>query len=180
MAGDVADDSAGIAGEGGRMGVRKPLDAGRELLDAFDHSARVTEYLVGSLPPGLWQAPPPGGEGRTIAAIVAHMQSVRRMFARVGGAQPGPPLLDRTTSTQTQARRALQQSREALSALFSGALERQDGRIKRMPRRTIHMMLYLVQHDAHHRGQISMLARALGHRPTKDDVMRVWGWKKLP
>jgi hypothetical protein len=44
-----------------------------------------------------------------------------------------------------------------------------------MPRRTVNMMIYLIQHDA----QICALARALGHRLSKDDVMRIWGWKSL-
>jgi uncharacterized damage-inducible protein DinB len=41
------------------------------------------------------------------------------------------------------------------------------------------MILYLVQHDAHHRGQIFTLARDLGHRLRTEDITRVWGWKKL-
>jgi uncharacterized damage-inducible protein DinB len=161
------------------MAIRRPLDAGRELLEAFEHSARVTEYLVAALPRRLWRVAPPAGEGRSIAAIVAHMQSVRRAFAKMGGA---PPItsLDRALSTHAQARRALRESRVALTSLFSGALARGDARVKGMPRRVVNMMVYLVQHDAHHRGQISTLARTLGHRFSTDDANRIWGWKKLP
>ncbi len=161
------------------MAIRRPLDLGRELLEAFEHSARVTEYLVAAVPRRLWRAAPPAGERRSIAAIVAHMQSVRRAFAKMGGA---PPItsLDRAQSTHAQARRALRESRVALMSLFSGALARGDARVKGMPRRVANMMVYLVEHDAHHRGQISTLARTLGHRFSTDDVNRIWGWKKLP
>jgi uncharacterized damage-inducible protein DinB len=160
------------------MPARRPLDTERELLEAFDHSARVTEHLVGALPARLWRAAAPG-EGRSIAAIVAHMQGVRRTFAKMGGSPPPPPALDRMRSTPAQARRALGQSREALLELFGAALARREGRIKGMPRRTVNMMLYLVQHDAHHRGQLSQLARMLGHRFSQDDIMKLWGWKRL-
>ena len=47
-----------------------------------------------------------------------------------------------------------------------------------MPRRVIDMLTYLMQHDAHHRGQICMLARDLGHTFSGDDTMRMWGWKR--
>lgn len=161
------------------MAVRRHLDIGQELLEGFDRSARVTEYLVGILPSDLWRADPPTGRGRTIAAVVAHVQGVRRTFAKMGGAQPAPPALDRLRATPAEALRALQQSREALTTLFGGAIDRGEGRIKRMPRRTIDMLLYIVQHDAHHRGQISMLARAMGHQFTAGDMTRIWGWRKL-
>jgi uncharacterized damage-inducible protein DinB len=68
----------------------------------------------------------------------------------------------------------------ALTELFRRALARGDARVKGMPRRMVNMMVYLIQHDTHDRGQITLLARVLGHRLSGDDVMRLWGWKKLP
>ena len=156
----------------------RPLEVEQELLEAFRRSGRVSEYLVRVLPVRVWRAAPPAGRGRSIAAIVAHMQGVRRTFARMGGAQPGPPSLARRTVTQEQARRALEQSTEDLARLFESALQSRQARVKGMPRRAIDMLTYLIQHDAHHRGQICMLARDLGHTFNSDDGMRMWGWKK--
>jgi len=158
----------------------RPLDVGSELLESFVQSGRVSEYLVAVLPPALWRIPPPAGRGRTIAAIVAHMQSVRRTFARMGRARPGPPSLDRKTVTVTQARKALRQSTDQLCDLFETALRDRQARVKGMPRRWVDMLTYLIQHDAHHRGQICTLARDLGHEFGSGDMTRVWGWKSLP
>src|SRR5438093_5767356 len=104
-------------GCGGAMAKGRPLDVERELLEAFRHSGLVNEYLVKVVPAAIWRAAPPAGRGRSIAAIVAHMQGVRRTFARMGGARPGPPALDRQRSTQAQARRALRQSTGDLTRL---------------------------------------------------------------
>jgi uncharacterized damage-inducible protein DinB len=162
------------------VAARKPLDISRELLEEFDHNARVSEYLIGILPEDLWRAAPPGGKARSIAGIVAHMQGVRRTFAKMGGVEPAPVALDRSTVTPAQALPAFRQSRTALNGLFRESLDRGEARIKGLPRRTVNMMIYLIQHDTHHRGQICMMARVLGHRLSSDDVMRIWGWKKLP
>jgi uncharacterized damage-inducible protein DinB len=158
----------------------RPLDVERELLEAFRQSGHVSEYLVEVLPAALWRMRPPGDRGRSIAAIVAHMQSVRRTFARMGGARPGPPSLDRMRSTPAQARRALRQSTDDLTRLFETALAARQTRVKGMPRRVVNMLMYLVQHDAHHRGQITSLATNLGHQFASQDVMRIWGWKAMP
>jgi uncharacterized damage-inducible protein DinB len=42
------------------------------------------------------------------------------------------------------------------------------------------VVVYLLQHDAHHRGQLCSLARNLGHEFSSEDMMRLWGWKALP
>ena len=158
----------------------RPLEVEQELLEAFVRNGRATEYLVGVLPISIWRAAPPSDRGRTIAGIVAHIQSVRRTFARLGGARPGPPSLDQRTMTPLQAQRALRHSTDELSRLFAQAIEARRVRVKGMPRRVVDMLTYLMHHDAHHRGQITTLARDLGHEFGKDDVTRLWGWKKLP
>jgi len=162
------------------MARGRPLEVERELLDEFRHCGLVDEYLVSVLPDAVWRMDPPGGRGRSIAAIVAHMQSVRRTFARMGGAKPGPPTLDRHRVTRAQAQRALRQSTADLGGLFEAAIAARKARVARMPRRVVNMLVYLIQHDAHHRGQICALARDLGHEFRGEDTMRIWGWKKLP
>jgi uncharacterized damage-inducible protein DinB len=162
------------------MARGRALDVEQELLEAFRHSGRVSEYLVTVLPAALWRTAPPGGRGRTLAAIVAHMQSVRRTFARMGGSRPGPASLDRNRSTPLQAQRALRQSTEELARLFEAAIVARRPRVQGMPRRVVNMLMYLVQHDAHHRGQICGLARDLGHEFSSEDTMRIWGWKTMP
>src|SRR6185436_5080136 len=121
----------------------RPLEVEQELIEAFRHSGQVSEYLVSVLPIAVWRPKPAAGRGRTIAAIVAHMQGVRRTFARMGGAEPGPPSLDRQTVTRAQAERALRHSTDDLIRLFGDALRSRRARVNGMPRRTIDMLTYL-------------------------------------
>jgi uncharacterized damage-inducible protein DinB len=158
----------------------RPLDVARELLEAFEHSGSVNEYLVNVLSDAVWRMIPPDTRGRSIRKIVAHMQGVRRTFARMGGIRPGPPSLDGNRMTRDQARRALRRSRDDLAGLFEEAITAGRARIKGIPRRVPNMLVYLLQHDAHHRGQICMLAKELGHEFRAEDTMRIWGWKALP
>ena len=157
----------------------RPLEVEQELIEAFRRSGLANEYLVGILPNAIWRRPPPTGRGRTIAAIVAHVQSLRRTFARMGGARPGSPALDKQRVTRHQARRALRQSTDDLARLFESALAVRQARVKGMPRRAIDMLTYLLQHDAHHRGQICMLARGFGHEFRGEDMTRLWGWRAI-
>jgi len=69
------------------MARGRPLDVEHELVDVFRQNGLVNEYLIKILPPRLWRMNPPGGRGRSIAAIVAHIQSVRRVFG-VGNLLP--------------------------------------------------------------------------------------------
>jgi uncharacterized damage-inducible protein DinB len=162
------------------MARGRPLEVGQELIEAFRRSGMASVYLASVLPEPIWRMAPSGGRGRTISAIFAHLQGVRRTFARFGGVRPGPPALDRNRATPAAAARALHRSTQDLARVFESALASGRARVKGMPRRVVDMITYLMQHDAHHRGQICMIARDLGHEFSGDDTMRLWGWKAMP
>ncbi|HKW00536.1 MAG TPA: DinB family protein [Vicinamibacterales bacterium] len=160
------------------MPVRRPLDVEQELVETFEQCGRATEHLVSVVPRRVWDLPSPTGHGRTIAAIFTHMHGLRKMIAKMGGARVGPSL-DRKTVTPEQVRRALREINDTLTTMFRESLGRGEARVKGISRRSVNIMMYLVQHDAHHRGQITWLARDLGHKFNTIDTMKIWGWKKL-
>lgn len=145
------------------------------LLKAFNTNDRINHYLIETLPPAAWKANPPDGKGRTIAAIVAHMHNVRVMWLKAAKAEDIPAQLDRATVTPAQAKSALESSHDALSAIMRRALET-DGRIKGFRPDVAGFFGYLIAHDAHHRGQIAMLARQLGHPLPQKAMFGMWEW----
>lgn len=160
-----------------RMAQRNPLDLEREVLEAFEHAMRVTELVVGAVPEEHWHAPPPQ-KGRTIAAIVAHVYGLRRTFAKMAKVPVGPTLPTKTV-TKDEALAALAENREDLVALFRDAVAERRGRVPGMPKRTAMMMAYLMQHDAHHRGQITRQLSEFGYQLPGEVTMKVWGWRRL-
>jgi uncharacterized damage-inducible protein DinB len=144
-------------------------------LNAFETNNRINLYLIENLPPEAWNAQPPNGRGRTIAAIIAHMHNVRVMWLKAVKAADLPDQLDRATVTPVQANRALERSRSALCEVMSQALS-SDGRVKGFRPDVAGFFAYLIAHDAHHRGQIAMLARQVGHPLSQKAMFAMWEW----
>jgi len=154
------------------------IDLGASLLSALATSERINQYLLESLPAAAWRAELPGGAGRTIAAIVAHLHNTRLMWLNVA-AKSGmvPPQLDRLKATCGQARKALAASHAALAKLVAASLAA-GGKVKNFPPDVAAFVAYLISHDAHHRGQICMLSRQLGHRLPNEVTFGMWEWNK--
>ena len=136
---------------------------------------RINHYMIDNLPQEAWTAKPPDGKGRIIAAIVAHMHNVRVMWLKASKAADIPEQLDRYAVTPEQAVRALEASRQALLAVMSSALET-DGRVRGFRPDVAGFFGYLIAHDAHHRGQIAMLARQMGHPLPQKAMFGMWEW----
>lgn len=146
------------------------------MLTAFDTNDRINQFLIANLPPGAWRADPPDGKGRTIAGIAAHMHNVRVMWLKAAAkGSKIPEQLDRGSVTSGQAAKGLEQSRAALSAVMKSALEA-DGRVKGFRPDVAGFLGYLISHDAHHRGQICMLARQVGHALPQKAMFGLWEW----
>jgi len=138
----------------------------------------ITRYLLNSVDRSIWRADPPDGKGRTIAAIFAHIHNVRGMWLKAAGAGHVLEKLEGRTCTQDETREALTASGAACRELIEGALE-QGGRVKGFKPDALSFLGYLISHDSHHRGQISMLARQLGKPISKEAMFGMWEWNRF-
>jgi uncharacterized damage-inducible protein DinB len=151
------------------------------LLSAFDTNDRINQYLLQHLPAEAWRAAPPGKKGRDIAAVFAHMHNVRVLWLKATkGKGEVPAQLDRLTVTPAQASKALESSRIALREVLRSSLQDGDdedrGRIRGFRPDVASFFGYLIAHDAHHRGQITMLARQAGHPIPQKVTFGMWEW----
>jgi len=98
--------------------------------------------------------------------------------ARAAGKAPRPPAkLDRLAATKEDAVKSLELSYAAIAKMIAPAL-RGDGKVANFKAGAAAFMAYLVTHDAHHRGQICLQAKQVGH-PLSDDVgYGMWEWSK--
>lgn len=152
-------------------------DLKRSLLEAYAVNERLNQYLLENLDDPAWNAEPPGGKGRTIAGIAAHMHNVRHMWLAVAAkGKPLPDKLDRATVSRKEAMQALAKSAECCASLLSDALDHPEGKVKGFRPDVVGMFGYLLSHDAHHRGQICTLARQAGHPLTKQATFGMWEW----
>ena len=156
--------------------VPAPFEPVSSLLVAYATNDRINHYLIRNLPAEVWRAGPPGGKGRTIAAIAGHMHNVRLMWLKSAGSGGAlPDKLEGDAFTPDDAIRALEESCQAIQSLLAAALAG-DGRIKGFKPDAGSFLAYLFAHDAHHRGQISMLARQLGHPMSQSAMYGMWEW----
>jgi uncharacterized damage-inducible protein DinB len=170
-----------------RVAVPAP-DFRQALLETYAVNDRMNQLVLEHLDPRAWRATPPGRKGRTIAAIFAHVHNIRRKWLRLSAPHLKlPDRLDRTRCTQKQARAALAESAARCSEMLADALADPEGRIKHFRRDGwarpwppgAAMFAYMLSHDAHHRGQVCMLAHQLGFSLPIKTAYGIWVWEKL-
>jgi uncharacterized damage-inducible protein DinB len=163
---------------------RPPLRPVEELIAAWRTNNRVTTYLIENLPPQLWAESVPGMTRRTVGSIAAHLHNSRCAWIKSIGANHGitvPVRVDFRSVRKTELLRALKRSSEGMIALIRLGAERggsvPSAHWQNFPTDLVHFLNYFVAHEAHHRGQLILIARQLGHRLPKDVVDGVWQWK---
>jgi uncharacterized damage-inducible protein DinB len=158
------------------------------ILNAWSTNDRVTTYLVEQIPDALWSAAVPGCPRRTIRMVAGHIHNARCMWIKTLGKPLGiavPAAVDRHRVTRAQLSRALTRSGRGIASLLALGLER-DGQIpptaaytwRNLPLDVGHVLTYFVAHEGHHRGQIVLVARQLGHRLPGEVRNGLWQWNK--
>jgi uncharacterized damage-inducible protein DinB len=146
-----------------------------DLMGTWRINERINQYLIDHLCDEAWNAKPPGGKGRTIAAVFAHIHNVRLMWLKA--AAKGTTLPEKAEGKELnrdEAKRALAESAAAITKLLDQGLA--TGRIPGFPPSAAAFLGYLLAHDAHHRGQVTMLARQVGHPVPPQAGFGLWEW----
>jgi uncharacterized damage-inducible protein DinB len=160
---------------------------GRAAVHIFAANDRMNQLLIEHLDPAAWRTKPPGNT-RTIAAIFTHVHNVRTKWVRLTAPHlKVPPQLNRAKCTQQQARAALAESAALCAEMLAEALGGSGGRVKKFLRDGWakpwpvgpEMLCYMLAHEAHHRGQVCMLAHQLGFPLPKELGYGLWNWDKL-
>jgi len=145
-------------------------------------------YLVEQLPAAVWDAEIPGAPRRTIRMIAGHIHNARCSWLKTLGLEHGihvPASVDRRKVTRRQLLVALGRSSRGMEALLTLGLDA-GGHVppskryvwRNLPLDVPHVLTYFVAHEGHHRGQIVMLARQLGHRLSNDVTGGLWEWNR--
>jgi len=141
----------------------------------------MNQLVLKYLDPAAWRGQLPGSRGRTIAAIFSHVHNIRRKWLRLSAPHlrlPAP--LDRSRCTQKQAAAALAESAARCCEMLADPPLKfhRDGWTKPWPANPAKAAAYMITHDAHHRGQVCMLAHQLGYPLPAKAVSAMWAWER--
>jgi uncharacterized damage-inducible protein DinB len=153
---------------------------------AWRTTNRVTIEFVRALPAAVWNLEVPGVPRRTVREILVHLHNARCRWIKTLGREHGitaPVRVDQRRATQRQLAVALKQSSRGIEALLDlglasgGEVPPSKGYVWRnLPLDVGHVLAYFVAHEAHHRGQVVLVARQAGLRLPPAVVNGLWWW----
>jgi uncharacterized damage-inducible protein DinB len=165
-----------------RRAETEPAALDASILAAWRTNAAITASLVANMPADLWDAAVP--TRRTVRSILGHFHNSRAWWLKTLGREHGiavPELVDVRAVTRTPLLRALKRSAAGIQALLrlgidsGGQIPRTKAYVWRnLPLDVGHVLAYFVAHEAHHRGQLVLLARQSGRRLPRAVVEDLW------
>jgi len=159
---------------------------GERITAAWETNNQATIHLVRHLPSKAWRLEVPNIPRKTIGMIAAHLHNSRCGWIKSLGARDGikvPARVNLYRATQAQVVAALPRSSRGMIDLIELGVAR-GGRLpsavwQNFPTDLEHFLSYFAAHEGHHRGQLIMAVRQLGHRLPREVVNGVWQWTRF-
>ncbi len=149
----------------------------KQFLETWDVHNRINLYLLEAIAPEHLEDVS-ASKGRNVGEQFAHMHNVRLMWLK----QAAPELIgelkkiekDDATNRETL-RQALLDSGQAVNLLLRKALE-SGGKVKGFKPHVVAFLGYLISHESHHRGQVTLSLKQSNHHLGNKVLYGIWEW----
>ena len=148
------------------------LDFKKALHEASAINERANQLLLNNIPDVAWRV----GKGRT-AAHIHHIDLMWLSACEKSAKAPAKLPPDKATHQEVQT--ALKERSDACGSLKQKVLDDPAGKLANYKLNLVAFVGYLITLDSHHRGQVTKLARQLGHPVDPKAADGLWEWGPL-
>ena len=147
----------------------------KELIETWEIHNRINLYLLESLSETSLGSTA-SSKGRTVGEQFAHIHNVRLMWLKAAMPEllTSVEKIEKEEITKKQLKEQLTKSGKAITQLLEQALA--SGKLKGFKPHPIGFIGYLISHESHHRGQITLSLKQSNNLPDKKILFGLWEW----
>jgi uncharacterized damage-inducible protein DinB len=147
-----------------------------QFIETWNIHNRINRYVLDALPAEALGVVAPT-KGRTVFQLFAHVHNVRLLWLKASAPElmEGLEKLEGTNGTHEQLWTALEASGRAIEALLRNGFA-EGGRVKGFKPHAAAVLGYLISHESHHRGQMTIHLRQIGHPLDNKTDFGMWEW----
>jgi uncharacterized damage-inducible protein DinB len=145
------------------------------LIETWEINNRIHLYLLKAIQNEHLSAIS-ASKGRTVGEHFAHIHNVRLMWLKEGLPELHSSLqkIEKDNITKEILENQLLKSSEAISKLLEKSFK--EGRLKGFKPHPTAFLGYIISHESHHRGQITLCLKQSGHPIDKKTAFGLWEW----